>query len=207
MPRLQSGDVIACWGSDGVSRAISLLTSSLLPPWQLCFAPSHVAIVHQEHGEEPLWYESTTMAAGHAGFGERVVYGAQLHAPGDRWEAYRGNCLVFRPRWALSAEQNEEMGQELRRLISGHVPYDLTGAVLSGTWLLRHLIPASRRRMFCSEMVATVLQRVDLMNWSSPSGYSPGRLVRELVKTGAFEWCSGDFDALRDPLGGDVGNL
>ena len=127
------------------------------------------------------------MAQGTSANGKRPVYGVQEHRPVDRWNAYQGRCVVYRPVMALSQEQKDQMGIELRRFSAGHVPYDLAGALISGTRFLRYLVPASRNRLFCSELVATVLQRSHLMNWGSPAGYSPGRLLRELVKAGTFE--------------------
>jgi hypothetical protein len=186
-PALHTGDVVACWGSDWFSRLISAMTCSPLPPWGLGWAPSHVAIIHREPDAEPIWYESTTLAPGHAAYGKPPVYGVQEHRPADRWNDYRGRCVVYRPSVKLTTAQKKQMGVELRRFAAGHIPYDVAGALLSGTWFLRHLVPASRSRMFCSELIATVLQRARLMNWGSPSGYSPGRLLRELVKAGAFE--------------------
>lgn len=186
-PKLHTGDVVACWGHDWVSRFISLMTVSVLPPWELVWPPSHVAIIHREPGAEPLWYESTTMAQGTAASCKRPVYGVQEHCPIDRWNAYHGRCVVYRPAVALSQDQKDRIGVDLRAAVARHVPYDMTGAILSGTRILRHFVPASRRRLFCSELIATVLQRADLMNWSAPSAYSPGRLLRELVKTGAYE--------------------
>lgn len=187
IPQLFTGDVIACWGSDWVSRVISLMTCSLLPPWELSWPPSHVAMIHREGDAEPLWYESTTMAQGVPAMGKQPVYGVQEHNPETRWNAYHGRCVVYRPVMALTPEQRDQIGITLRQAISRHIPYDLAGALLSGTRFLRHFVPASRRRLFCSELIATVLQRADLMNWGSPAGYSPGRLLRELVKSGAYE--------------------
>ena len=191
-PQLHTGDVVACWGNDWVSRVISLMTCSLLPPWVLRWPPSHVAIIHREPDAEPIWYESTTMAPGRPASGKRPVYGVQEHRPAERWSDYGGRCVVYRPTVKLTTAQKQQMGVELRRFAAGHIPYDMTGALLSGMWVLRYLVPASRQRMFCSELIATVLQRVRLMNWGSPAGYSPGRLLRELVKAGAFEEVRGE---------------
>ena len=179
MPALQTGDVIACWGTDRVSRVISLMTSSILPPWELCWSPSHVAIIHEHAETGPRWYESTTLVEGQRG--------AQCHGPDERWLAYGGRCVVFRPTIEVDDGQQARMGAELRRMVSQGVPYDLSGAVISGTRFVRYLAPASGDRLFCSELVARALQVSRLMNWSSPSSYSPGRLLRELVKTGTYE--------------------
>ena len=175
MPSIQPGDVVACWGTDWVSRVISLMTVSVLPPWGWCWPPSHVAIISGD-GE---WFESTTLVGS--------ARGVQSHAPAERWVAYRGCCVVLRPTVTLTPEQRERMHSELQQMVNSGVPYDLTGAVLSGTRLVRYVVPASERRLFCSELVARVLMTVGLMNWASPAGFSPGRLCRELVKSGAFE--------------------
>ena len=203
MPKLHTGDVVACWGTDRVSRVISLMTSAILPPWSLCWAPSHVAIIHRQstpswpssrNGKTyfdcrptgvpvsdtgPFWFESTTLVGN--------VRGAQAHDPAERWEAYGGRCMVFRPTVVLSQEAKDAMGIELRRMVNHGVPYDMAGAILSGTRFVRYMVPASGQRLFCSELVARALQVAQLMNWESPSSFSPGRLCRTLVKSGAFE--------------------
>lgn len=179
MPQLHTGDVIACWGTDRVSRVISLMTCSLLPPLRFAWAPSHVAIIHREGSTDPQWYESTTMVG--------TTRGAQDHCPRERWQAYGGRCVVLRPTVVLDGEQRDRMGIALRQMVREGVPYDMAGAILSGTRFLRYFVPASGERLFCSELVARTLMVAQLMNWSSPAGYSPGRLCRELVSSGAFE--------------------
>lgn len=178
MPDLRTGDVIACWGLDPVSLIISGMTASPLPPWRFAWSPSHVAMVMEDE-RGPWWFESTLMVEGKAG--------AQWHNPAQRWDAYRGRCLVLRPTVEIDLDQRERMAGELNKFVAARVEYDLGGAILSGTRFLRWLVPASNSRLFCSEMVARVLQVGQLMNWGSPAGYSPGRLCRELVKSGAFE--------------------
>jgi hypothetical protein len=204
VPALHTGDVVACWGTDRVSRTISLMTSSVFPPWSLMWAPSHVALIHREGMGPAYWYESTTMAGGVVS-GQRSavsqnqeqrtknkelplpVSGVQIHEIPERWHAYRGRCLILRPTVILDDDQKTKMGVELREMLTQAIPYDLRGALLSGTRLLRYLAPASGRQLFCSELVARVLQVGGLMNWGSPAGYSPGRLCRALVHSGAFD--------------------
>mgnify|MGYP006200327081 CR=1 FL=1 len=71
---LRAGDVVACYGTDLVSRCITYLTAWPLAPRGLRLAPSHVAVIVPWDGHNRLaWAESTTLT-GHTCLarGERV---------------------------------------------------------------------------------------------------------------------------------------
>ena len=186
MPPLQPGDIVCCWGTDRVSRVISLMTSwssFWFAPAGLRWSPSHVAfVVGERTTTDPLlWYESTTLAQGFSG--------VQVHQPANRWADYQGRCVVYRLTEGneLEAEQIQRLQRRLRRMIETQVPYDLRGAVLSGTAFIQRWLPSRTQALFCSELIARLLQEVGKLNWTSVSKYSPGRLLRTLVWSGIYE--------------------
>lgn len=68
--------------------------------------------------------------------------------------------------------------------------YDWRGAAYSGTRLLQasRLFPvADLEELFCSELVAAVLMRLNRLNHANPARYHPARLLRELVRTGKYQ--------------------
>ncbi len=68
-------------------------------------------------------------------------------------------------------------------------PYDLRGALLSGTRLFKWtaFMPyPDLESLFCSELCAAALMRLQRMPLSNPSLYNPASLVRELRRCGTF---------------------
>lgn len=184
IPSIQTGDIVCCWGTDRISLVISLMTSWyswLLAPWGLKWSPSHVAIIVQTVDGHPLWYESTTLTHG--------TGGVQVHEPVERWADYRGRCTVYRLTEGseFSAGQVAQLRARLQTLIETQVPYDLSGAILSGTTFIQRWLPSRTRALFCSELIARLLMEVGRMNWASASRYNPGRLLRQLVRDGIYE--------------------
>ena len=69
------------------------------------------------------------------------------------------------------------------------VGYDTAGAAFSGLRILPRL-PLSRANLdtvFCSELIAAVLQRLCRMNRNNPARYNPGLLMRQLVRQGTYQ--------------------
>lgn len=186
LPTLRPGDIVCCWGTDRVSRVISLMTSWsswFYSPAGLRWSPSHVALVVGERTttDQLLWYESTTLAHG--------FKGVQVHEPSERWADYEGRCVVYRLTEGneLEAEQILKLQHRLQHMIETQRPYDFTGALLSGTTFIQRWLPSRTKALFCSELIARLLMEVDLMNWSPASRFSPGRLLRHLVFNGIYE--------------------
>ena len=183
LPPLGTGDVIACWGTDWVSLLISLMTINILPPWswRLVWGPSHVAIIHCDSNGKPWWYESTMMVDGKCG--------VQAHEPAERWAAYKGRCVVYQinPR-ELGPGDSEEMGRQLLWFLQRQTTYDIVGALLSGTRILRWFTVAGDSSLFCSEMVCEVLQSVGVINRQSATALNPLRLIRQLVTNGTHHY-------------------
>jgi len=197
---LVAGDVLACYGTDVVSRIISLGTSSLLAPRGTRFAPSHVAIVAEIDGDR-LWCESTMHSERECILSRRLVRGVQVHYAEDRVRDYverGGRVVVFRlsPIDALTHEEQKTITQIIRDFVSVQATYDTIGALISGTRifkrtrlipLLSNWLPIDLDALFCSEMIAAILQRAGRMNRDNPTKFSPANLVRTLVNQGTYK--------------------
>ena len=193
-PRLQPGDVMACWGRDWISRGITFGTWSLFGPRGLRLGPSHVAIICHRAGE-PAWVESTTMAPHPCLVRGEHAAGVQVHQPDNRIRDYlaQGGKVI---RYALSPI-NRLTGSEselltkilLEKFVDRGINYDLGGALISGTrvfQLLRSFPGADLNRLFCSELVSAVLQRLGRLNRTNPTRHNPARLLREAVRQGVY---------------------
>jgi len=79
----------------------------------------------------------------------------------------------------------------VRHFIGQRVTYDLGGALLSGTRILkwtRFLPQADLNELFCSELVAAVLMRLGRMNRNDPTRFNPASLLRQVVRQGTFQF-------------------
>jgi len=190
----QPGDLVACSGTDWVSRGIQLATWSPYAARGLRFGPSHVAIL-SESDRGLLWVESTTLCPHPCVIRGERVSGCQAHAPADRVRDYLaagGTVDVYRLTDINQFDQKER--RLLRRILFRHflwtpVGYDLGGAILSGTRAIRWLglLPgADLHSLFCSELVAAILMRLNRLNHANPTGFSPARLLRTLVVQGKY---------------------
>lgn len=200
----RTGDIYACWGTDLVARGISAETSLLsliVGPSQLRWSPSHVAIACEREGPNNrncYWFESTTLTNRHCLEYGQPVAGVQCHQVRDRLKDYvmaGGRVDVYRP-----TKLNEFVGCDafdLRRIllslcgeVGGRLPvsYDMFGAAFSGTRILKYspFCRANTDTMFCSELLAAVLQRFCLLNRDNPAKYHPGLLMRQLVRQGTY---------------------
>lgn len=192
----QPGDIAACYGTDRVSRVISLGTASLFAPRRLRLGPSHVAILC-EHRGSPLWLESTTLCRHPCAILGYPVSGVQSHLPEDRIRDYvedGGRVDVYRLTGIdrLSQSESEMLSRILIRHFLGRlITYDTGGALLSGTRLFKRtrLFPrADLNELFCSELVAAVLMRLGRMNRANPTRYNPACLLRQLVREGTYRY-------------------
>lgn len=192
--RLMPGDLVACYGTDWVSQTIQFLTYSLLAPKELRRGPSHLAII-TESDRGLLWVESTTLCRHPCLVRGKRVSGCQAHEPLERIDDYLstgGAVAVYRLTGINQLDESER--QLLRRILFQHflwsrVDYDLSGAILSGTHAMRWLglLPgADLQSLFCSELVAAILMRLNRLNHENPTGFSPARLLRTLVMLGKY---------------------
>lgn len=189
------GDIAACWGVDLQSRIISLGTGRLCAPEGLRYGPSHVALIAPDfHKTRLLWYESTTKCGRDCIFHQKPISGVQVHRIEDRVEDYNehgGQVVIYRmvDEALLEEHDYDYMGRMLLDYLHDDIPYDMRGAIISGlrvTCRMLSLLGVSRRHLFCSDMIASVLMRVDLMNLSDPDSFTPAGLLRTLVNDGKY---------------------
>lgn len=187
----QPGDLAACYGRDLPSRFITSITASPFAARGLRFGPSHIAIL-AKHRERDVWTESTTLCRHPCEIQRKPVAGVQAHVPSNRiadYTASGGRVVLYRLLGLNKLSRSESTlltSIVLRHLLGRARPYDLRGALLSGTRLLRHLPGAKLEELFCSELVAALLMRLGRMNHSNPARYHPARLLRELVRHGIY---------------------
>jgi hypothetical protein len=196
IPDARPGDVVACWGADFASRLVSLATSSLLAPRGLRFAPSHVAILCESsdpHIHEPLWIESTTLCGHRCEIRRAHVRGVQAHRIENRLQDYwaaGGRAELYRLTEIdeLTDGESESLTALSEWCLARNLSYDLAGALISGTRALRftRCLQRDLERVFCSELIAAILQRLCRMNREDPTRFHPGRLLRRLVKQGTY---------------------
>ncbi|WP_437188459.1 hypothetical protein SH668x_001906 [Planctomicrobium sp. SH668] len=191
----QPGDIAACHGTDWTGRIIRWGTASLFPPWQLSLGPSHVAILCRWRGEM-IWAESTTLCSTPCLVRNIPTEGAQAHWPEERVSDYLemgGRVDVYRLthfQRLTPAESQLLTRLLLDEFIEPGVSYDLGGALLSGTRVFQYskFFPgANLEQLFCSELVAAVVMRLNRMNHANPSRYHPARLLRELIRIGGYQ--------------------
>lgn len=200
----QAGDVYACWGSDWVGRGISIRTSSPFGPWQFRWAPSHVAIAsHRWYPGNNLrcfWFESTTLSKRPCLEAKRPVSGCQVHSITDRLQDYvfaGGRVAVYRLTEfdALTRHEAHHLREMLGLVVGdakGHrnpITYDTAGALTSGTRIVKRwtLWRNQLDTLFCSELLAAVLQRLNRMCRANPSEFTPGQLMRALITAGTYQ--------------------
>lgn len=190
----EPGDIAACFGTDWTSRLVSCATASLTGPAGLRLGPSHLALICDIDGEA-IWTESTTLCSKPCVIKQRCVAGAQAHRPIDRLQDYLdtgGRVDLYRLTEInrLSHDESQLLTRILlNRFIRPGIRYDLAGAMLSGTrvFQLSRLFPgANLDQIFCSELVAAVVMRLNRMNHANPTRFNPARLIRQLIRTGKY---------------------
>lgn len=194
--QLEPGDIAACYGTDPASRFISGITASIFAPQRLRIGPSHVAMACRWQ-DDLLWVESTTLCPHPCYLKDELTSGPQAHLPEERIADYLsrgGHVDLYRlaPLSKLTGDESQLLAELLiREFVLPHRPYDLGGALLSGTRLfqLTNLFPnADLQSLFCSELIAAVLMRLNRMNHSNPGRFNPARLLRQLVRCGKYEY-------------------
>lgn len=209
--QLRPGDLVACWGTDPLSRLISWGTASPLAPAGMRLSPSHVAIVCRSvrYGTArsgfAIWVESTSLCDHPCLIRGEKVSGCQAHLPEERVMDYcaaGGRVEVFRPTPIYSLDTREEELLStilLKHFVGPGLAYDFGGAFLSSRRFrtLPRLLCADREKLFCSELCAAAIQRIGRLSLRNPSWYHPGRLTRELYQLGTFQRfaeCRPDWD-------------
>lgn len=192
---LQPGDLAACYGADRISRGITWATANPLAPAGLRLGPSHVAVIVPQLQGGPVWCESTTLCERPCLLRRKPVSGCQAHRPPERIADYLsagGRVEIWRLSRIDRLRQPEiEILREivLHDFVGNGLGYDIGGALLSGRRLrtLPRLLCADLESLFCSELVAAVLMRLNRLNRANPSWYNPSRLLRQLFREGTYQ--------------------
>lgn len=206
----QPGDIAACFGTGPLSLAISTATAWPLAPAGLKLGPSHVAIIGRLNNGSPGWFESTTLCARDCLLRDEPVQGCQVHAPEDRVADYGGRVLQYRPHpvWQFQTDERVALSLMLADCVRNETNYDTRGALLSRSHVLQHLSCLAGEplaALFCSELVALVLQRFGrLCPNTHPGRFHPGSLLRRLVKTGIYQRVETRPSPLKIYLGADT---
>lgn len=175
-----AGDLLLFWGRTWQSRVIETVTRG----------PSHVGICtkwyHPRH-EWPLLFESTTLCELPDILSGEKIQGVQAHDPAARVKAYDGRVARMRLRIPLTCEQELSLRNRLYE-IHGR-PYDLRGAIESGTRLFKWTawMPyPDLGHLFCSELVAEQLMQLLKLPLGDPGIYNPATLMREVQRCASY---------------------
>jgi hypothetical protein len=178
--QFSAGDLIFFYGRDFTSRVIEWATRG----------PSHVGIVcPAEDCSTPVLFESTTLCDLPCLIARKRTSGVQAHRIETRVAIYEGSAYrmrLARP-WRLYPHEVARLQQWLLQMIDE--PYDLSGALLSGTRLFKWtaLMPyPDLGSLFCSELCAAALMRMGRMPIRNPSLFNPAYLQRKLRRWGIY---------------------
>jgi hypothetical protein len=177
----EPGDLLIFYGRDFSSRVIEWATRG----------PSHVGIVcpHVSATGAMLLFESTTLCDLPCLLTGKRISGVQAHEPASRIAGYAGSVALLRlaPAWRLNPREVDLLHDWLLHV--ANEPYDLRGALISGTRFFKWtaLMPyPDLDSLFCSELCAAALMRLHRMPLANPSLYNPASLVREVRRCGTY---------------------
>lgn len=175
----EPGDLLFFYGEDLASRIIEWATRG----------PSHVGIVSDHDDFSAVLYESTTLANEPDLLTDRNISGVQAHLPMTRVREYPGQ--VYRCRltkgWRLSPGERWFLRDWLQQFHGE--PYDLRGALLSGTRLFKWtaMMPyPDLESLFCSELCAAALMRIAFLPSDNPTRFTPASLLRTVRRRGLY---------------------
>ena len=197
----EPGDLVLFYGRDLSSRVIEWATRG---PSHVGIVCSHALVVPPSGGgagkppeggttsgttSGALLFESTTLCDEPCALTGKRLAGVQAHDPASRIEGYLGQVALLRltRAWRLNLSEVGLLHNWLMHVASE--PYDLPGALLSGTRLFKWtaLMPyPDLGSLFCSELCAAALMRLHRMPLANPSLYNPASLVRELRRCGTY---------------------
>jgi hypothetical protein len=171
------GDIVVFYGRDRTSRLIELVTRG----------PSHVGIICHMEPFGRVIVESTTLCPHPCLIAKKNRDGVQVHTIEDRVANYPGKVmrLPLASRWALRAWESRQLTDECLEWVG--LPYDLGGAVVSATRWLKWWPYPDLGSMFCSELIAALLQRFGRLPLGNPAVYSPASLIRALQRCTTYD--------------------
>jgi hypothetical protein len=175
---IRAGDVIGFSGDGGISFTVNILSYGI--PW---VSISHLGIMGY-HGDELLIFESTTLSNIPCEIQKRPVEGVQAVHLKDRVEKYGGKVFHYPLVEPLFGSGKRKLSQFLHDQLGKE--YDLIGALRAGgkiwAWLEAQLREEDLNFLFCSELVAASLNRVDRLDTDSASRWNPNQLIRHGLK-------------------------
>jgi len=191
----EPGDLVIFYGRDFSSRVIEWATRG---PSHVGIVCPHTSAVPASRGAAPppeggaanmLLFESTTLCDEPCVLTGKHTSGVQAHEPDSRVAGYPGSVALLRlsPAWRLNPRETAMLHDWLMRVASE--PYDLHGALLSGTRVFRWtaLMPyPDLGSLFCSELCAAALMRLHRLPLSNPGLYNPASLVRAVRRCGTY---------------------
>jgi hypothetical protein len=194
----EPGDLLIFYGRDLSSRVIEWATRGpshvgIVCPHALAVPPSggadRAAGPPEGGTTNMLLFESTTLCDEPCALTGKRISGVQAHEPKSRIAGYPGDAALVRlmPAWRLSRREVELLHHWLMHVASE--PYDLRGALISGTRLFKWtaLMPyPDLGSLFCSELCAAALMRLHRLPLSNASLYNPASLVREVRRCGTY---------------------
>ena len=141
------------------------------------------------HQAPAVLFESTTLCEEPCLITGQRHSGVQAHAPELRAAKYPGRVARLRLTRGWRLERHEVQRLQNWLLAVANEPYDLRGALLSGTRLFTWsaLMPyPDLASLFCSELCAAALMRLHRLPLENPSTFNPASLVRTLRRCGAY---------------------
>lgn len=130
--------------------------------------------------------ESTSLSENPCKIEGKLVQGVQVHSiqelQGEVWASVPSRYLTLEEEYRLTEACLDRVG----------IPYDFEGAGLAGSRLLKWFCPCtySRKRFFCSELVASVLLYAlegRVLPEMEPGAYAPGKLLDVLTSSGLYQ--------------------
>jgi len=189
--QFHAGDVIVFAGRGWISRLIALGTC----PLQLLLGrgDSHIGICADYCGRV-LLFESTTLSDMACEITGKRMRGVKAVDPRRRIEGYKGKAWILRPAEDQRADldRSPAAAATLSEYLVDRVgvPYEqFNTLVIAGSRYLKRswLFRQDASRLFCSEMVALVLERIQWIGRSNASTYTPNSLARKLVYEGTYQ--------------------
>lgn len=182
-PDYEPGDLVVFAGRSCTSRLIALRTC---PPicWWRGWLDSHIGIIGVYAGETHL-FESTTLSDLPCSITGKNIRGVKAVNPHARAATYDGLVWRLPLRNSLNAGNSSVLTGALVNAIGA--PYeDLASLALVGArFLKRHwLFRADTSRLFCSELVAMVLEIILRLPPGNASIWTPSGLARRVVWQG-----------------------
>lgn len=183
MTDLYPGDLLFHYGTDWKSRVIEYGTGL---PNRMLKAPSHVSGVIPWHGADRLLLESTTLCDQPCAVNGKRISGVQAHVPELRISTYPGTVWLCSLKRECQLTDTEKDLLVRRATLYLGEPYDMHGAIESGTHWLQWLglTGADLGSLFCSALWARLLMLCNRMNWAPCKQFNPAGLMRTVLRNG-----------------------